>query len=61
MDQHYLNDEDFDQFLKENADLHKMIPSDRVWANIKRHQHGDNRRVIYICLFLLVAGSLLWL
>lgn len=60
MDQHYLNDE-FDQFLKENADQHKMYPSDRVWANIKRQQHGDKRRVVYIGLFLLVAGSLLWL
>jgi len=37
------NIEDFEQFLKNQADKHRMYPSDQIWRNINQQLHGNSR------------------
>ena len=60
MEQHFFEDE-FEQFLRENADQHRMYPSDGVWTNIYRHLHSGRRRVALIGMLLLVLSGIIWL
>jgi len=60
MEQHFFEDE-FEQFLRENADQHRMYPSDGVWTNIYRHLHSGRRRVALIVMLLLVFSGIIWL
>lgn len=51
-----LNHDDFDEFLRENADGLRMPPSDRVWQNINRELDRRKRRFgawFALSLFLL--------
>ncbi len=59
MEQQFFEDE-FELFLRENADQHRMYPSDGVWTKIYHHLHSGRRRVAIGVLLLLVAGGLTW-
>lgn len=60
MEQQFFENE-FEQFLKENADQHRMYPSDGVWTNIYRRMHPGRRRVALGALLLLVLSGIVWL
>jgi len=38
-----INIDDFEQFLKTQADKHRMYPDDQVWRNINQQLHGNSR------------------
>lgn len=40
MEENFYKDE-FEKFLQEQANNHKMFPSDKVWGNIHNKLHGD--------------------
>ena len=60
MEQQFFEDE-FEQFLKENADQHRMYPSSGVWTNIYRRMHPGRRRVAIGALLLLLLSTMVWL
>lgn len=60
MEQQFFEDE-FEQFLRENADQHRMYPSDGVWTNIYRRFHPGKRRTMIAILLLLVLSGIFWL
>jgi hypothetical protein len=60
MDQQFFEDE-FEQFLRENADQHRMYPSDGVWTNIYRQLHSGRRRIALGGMLLLVMSGIFWL
>ncbi len=37
------NIDDFEQFLRNQADKHRMYPSDQIWRNINQQLHGKSR------------------
>jgi hypothetical protein len=37
------NIDDFEQFLRNQADKHRMYPSDQIWRNINQQLHGNSR------------------
>ncbi len=60
MEQQFFEDE-FEQFLRENADQHRIYPSDGVWTNIYRHFHSGRRRIALGAMLLLVLSGIIWL
>jgi len=59
--QNRFNNNDFEQFVKQNADQYRMFPSDKVWGNIHNTLH--NRRRWYgigLTLLILSAGVVTW-
>lgn len=57
MDGHKDHSE-FEHFLKQNADAHRLYPSDRVWSRIYSRMHGRRqRRVALLLLLPLLAGT----
>jgi len=38
-----MNIDDFEQFLRIQADKNRMYPDDQIWRNINQHLHGNNR------------------
>lgn len=59
MEQQFFEDE-FEQFLRENADQHRMYPSHGVWTNVYRHFHSGRRRVaLGVLLLLVLTGGIL--
>ncbi|MEO7312576.1 MAG: outer membrane beta-barrel protein [Chitinophagaceae bacterium] len=38
-----MNLDDFEQFLKNQTDKHRMYPSDQIWRNINQQLHGNSR------------------
>lgn len=50
--QRNLNDKDFEQFLKQNADQYRMYPSEKVWKGI--HSSIHTRRTWYGLGFVLL-------
>lgn len=54
-----INHDDFDEFLKENADGLRMHPSDRVWQNISRELDSKKRRFSawFALSLLLLSGA----
>ncbi len=50
------HNEEFEDFLKEQVNQHRMYPSDHVWRNIQENLHGTNRwpALTYIAIFLIV-------
>ncbi|MBM3915663.1 MAG: hypothetical protein FJ348_06435 [Sphingomonadales bacterium] len=49
---------EFEHFLKQNADAHRLYPSDRVWSRIYSRMHGRRqRRVALLLLLPLLAGT----
>ncbi|NDF97763.1 MAG: hypothetical protein EB101_02300 [Chitinophagia bacterium] len=53
---------DFEHFVKENADAHRLYPADRVWTNIYSRLHSRRRRTLALLLLLpLITGAgFLW-
>jgi hypothetical protein len=60
MEQQFFEDE-FEQFLRENADQHRMYPSDGVWTNIYRNLHSGRRRIALGAMLMLVLSGIIWL
>lgn len=59
----FYNDE-LEDFLRQQADDHRMYPSDKLWRNIQLTLHGETRwpALTYISIFIiasLVASTLL--
>ena len=56
------NDREFEQFLKENADNHRLYPADSVWENIQARLHPKKRwPLTAILLLAFTTGSITWL
>ena len=53
---------DFEHFIKQNADAHRLYPSDRVWTNMYSRLHGKRRRALALLLLVpLLTGAGLFL
>src|SRR5262250_2106144 len=50
-------DNEFEKYLKENTDHHRMYPSDHVWRNIQNEIHGYKRwpALTFISIFIISA------
>jgi len=56
------NDREFEQFLKENADNHRLYPADSVWENIHARLHPKKRwPLTAILLLAFTTGSITWI
>ena len=56
------NDREFEQFLKENADNHRLYPSDEIWNKIHARLHAHKRWPLTALLLLaFTTGSITWL
>jgi hypothetical protein len=56
MERHFNND--FERFLKENADQYRMYPSENSWKAIYNALHGKRRWIAIFASFLLLIGGL---
>jgi hypothetical protein len=57
-----FNNNDFEQFVKQNADQYRMFPSEKVWKGIHTTLHTRRRWYsIGFALLLLTAGAVTWL
>lgn len=56
------NNRDFEQFLKQNADLYRMFPSENVWRGIDKALHTRRRwyGLGLAFLLLLTGGGVTW-
>src|SRR6478735_11740053 len=59
-----LYHDELEGFLQQQADEHRMYPSDKLWRNIQLTLHGETRwpALTYISIFIiasLVASTLL--
>jgi len=55
------NDREFEQFLKENADNHRLYPADSVWESIHARLHPKKRWPLTVLLLLaFTTGSITW-
>jgi hypothetical protein len=55
------NDREFEHFLKENADNHRLYPADSVWENIQARLHPKKRwPLTAILLLAFTTGSITW-
>ena len=55
------NDREFEQFLRENADNHRLYPADSVWENIHARLHPKKRwPLTAILLLAFTTGSITW-
>jgi hypothetical protein len=57
MERHYNND--FERFLKQNADQYRLYPSTKPWKGIYSHFHGKHRWFGLGAILLLLTGSLI--
>jgi hypothetical protein len=56
------NDREFEQFLKDNADNHRLYPSDEIWNKIHARLHPNKRWPLTALLLLaFTTGSITWL
>lgn len=58
-------DTDFEKYLKDQTDQHRLYPSDRVWKNIHKQMHGYRKwpalSVIAACIVsFLIVGTILF-
>jgi hypothetical protein len=55
------NDREFEQFLKDNADNHRLYPADSVWESIHARLHPKKRWPLTVLLLLaFTTGSITW-
>lgn len=47
---------DLEHFLKQNADTHRLYPSERVWSRIHSRLHGRRRMFALLLLLPLLTG-----
>jgi hypothetical protein len=57
MERHFNND--FERFLKQNADQYRLYPSTKPWKGIYSHFHGKRRWFGLGAILLLLTGSLI--
>lgn len=57
MERHFNND--FERFLKQNADQYRLYPSTKPWKGIYAHFHGRRKWFGLGALLLLLTGSLI--
>jgi len=57
MERHFNND--FERFLKENADQYRLYPSTKTWKGIYAHFHGRRKWFGLGAILLLLTGSLI--
>jgi len=57
MERHLNND--FERFLKQNADQYRLYPSTKPWKGIYSHFHGKRRWFGLGAILLLLTGSLI--
>ncbi|MBL7699128.1 MAG: outer membrane beta-barrel protein [Chitinophagaceae bacterium] len=55
MERKFYHTDDFEELIKEKADLYKMYPSDRVWKGINKALHS-RRRWYWSGFVLLLSG-----
>ena len=56
-----FNNNDFEQFVKQNADQYRMFPSDKVWKGIHHNLHTRRRWYgIGLGLLILTTGVVTW-
>ncbi|MBK6936550.1 MAG: outer membrane beta-barrel protein [Chitinophagaceae bacterium] len=58
-----MNNRDFEQFVKQNADQYRMFPSEKVWEGIHDRLHNNRRRWFGagLALLLLTISSVTWI
>ncbi len=56
------NDRDFERYLKEHANQHRMFPSEKVWKNINKKLHYKRRwyGLGLSLLLVLIGGVVTW-
>jgi len=56
MGKHFY-DSEFEKYLKEQADQHRMYPSDQVWRSIQHEIHGYKKwpALTFISIFIISA------
>lgn len=59
MDGHKDHSE-FEHFLKQNADAHRLYPSDQVWSRIYSRMHGRRQRGVALLLLLPLLAGTVW-
>jgi hypothetical protein len=59
MDGHKDNSE-LEHFLKQNADAHRLYPSDQVWSRIYSRMHGRRQRRVALLLLLPLLTGTAW-
>jgi len=56
-----FDNQDFERFIKQNADQYRMFPSDKVWKGINNTLHTRNRWYgIGLSLLILTTGVVSW-
>src|SRR3954464_15562011 len=52
-----LYENQVEDFLRKQADEHRMYPSDKLWRNIQLTLHGETRwpALTYISIFIIAA------
>src|SRR3954471_7962363 len=52
-----LYNEELESFLQQQADEHRMYPSDKPWRNIQLTLHGETRwpALTYISIFIIAS------
>lgn len=51
-------DDEFEQYLKESTEQHRMFPSDKVWKNINRQLHTNRKWYgFWLGLMLFMSGA----
>lgn len=48
---------EFEHFLKQNADAHRLYPSDRIWTRIYARLHGRRRLIPLLLLLPLLTAT----
>ncbi len=57
-----FNNNDFERFLKQNADQYRMFPSENVWEGIHNTLHTRRRwHGLWLALLLLTTGTVTWI
>jgi len=57
-----FNNNDFERFLKQNADQYRMFPSENVWDGIHNTLHTRRRwHGLWLALLLLTTGTVTWI
>jgi hypothetical protein len=57
-----FNNNDFERFLKQNADQYRMFPSENVWEGIHSSLHTRRRwHGLWLALLLLTTGTVTWI